>query len=184
MWMWKKRKNKEKEEKRRRATARRMEELRFDSPATHWQQLSTTSRFRLQGEIQRANGAAPCRPLDSIHPRFLRGIENRGGNSRGTTRGNERHALVGRNRRGRRWYSLWNLVLRMDKIWCSLWRLSFVAFSCLSRARACSLISMSAEQHTSPPLFTPPHTFSSLAASEKTKFALIPMKFRNRWSTR
>lgn len=65
------------------------------------------------------------------------------------------------------WYSLWNLVPRTDKIWCSLWRLSFVALSCLSRARACSLTSMSAEQHTSPPLFTLPHTFSSFAANKK-----------------
>jgi len=114
--------------------------------------------------------------LCSIHPRFLRWRY-----SRGATRGNECHAspLSGETAggQGSRWYSLWNLVLRMDKIWCSLWRLSFVAFSCLSRARACSLISMSAEQHTSPPLFTPPHIFSSLAANET--YMRINSEFRN-----
>lgn len=63
----------------------------------------------------------------------------------------------------RRCYSLWNLFPRMDRTWCILWRVSLVAFSCLSRARACNLTSMSAEQHTSPPLLTLPHTLSSFA---------------------
>lgn len=70
-------------------------------------------------------------------------------------------------------YSLWNLFPRVCRTCCILWRASLVAISCLSRARACNLTSMSAEQHTSPPLLTLPHTLSSFAIHKRKNHRLV-----------
>lgn len=74
------------------------------------------------------------------------------------------------------YYSLWNFPTLVTRSCCNRWRVDLVAFSCLSRALAWSLSSISAEQHTSPPLLMPPHDLNSRAVKKEKKKIYIRIK--------